>query len=155
MTEEVPVPALTTSAAVAPAAPRTVLSAVARHVATLNLPAVAGRVYAGSAPASVTLEESAPYVETSTVAGPTPAVRGDGSVLAWDHLVQVDAWEREEVEDPALATALLVGLEDRTLDHAGGADGWRVTLDAAERTDGFPDPGWARHRLTVRVRQGR
>jgi hypothetical protein len=137
----------------APPSPLTVLRAVARRAADAVGTALDGRVAAGPPlPGWTTDDQGGAYVSTTTIAGPTPQLRGDGGRShGWVVTVQVDLWERERDEDPAIAAALLAAFAPGHTDTQAGAARWRLDLETAERSDADLDPGWVRHRLDVRV----
>lgn len=144
----------------APPAPSVVLAEVARTVAGLPpFVPLASRVWAGPAPTG-SLGTGA-YVETLPVAGPNPdaGASGDGAAVRWVALVQVDLYEPDDDDAPATpdvddaraaALAALHGTRTATSDRR-----WRLEVDAFDPVWSPRDPGWRRHRLTLRVLIGR
>lgn len=77
------------------------------------------------------------------------AVKGDGRVLAWRRMVQVDVWQRAGEEDPNLLTAVVDAVDGVRVEGA-----YAVAVQSSTRTMD-PDPDVVHHAITCSVARPR
>lgn len=126
--------------------PKTIAGALRKLLVDADL--VGERVYLDFAPVDT---EKIPYMTYNENVGTTPLMRGDARTMFFGRDIQLNLWQKDNEEDPALAHQIMLTLDGAMLKVEGASMGIKVKVESCTRMADNLEDQLVHHEITVSV----